>query len=154
MPAFAATTIDALGRRRTRVWDAADATTLRTRLRAESLWAVRIAPAPPDKRLASLTLRPRDLIALLHQLELQVRAGVRADGAIAQLAADLPAGPARKMLTQIHREVAQGSPIHVACRFSESVSPEIAAVIAAANRRRNCQKRCARSPRISQASTN
>ena len=107
MPAFAATTIDALGRRRTRVWDAADATTLRTRLRAESLWAVRIAPAPPDKRLASLTLRPRDLIALLHQLELQVRAGVRADGAIAQLAADLPAGPARKMLTQIHREVAQ-----------------------------------------------
>ena len=69
MPAFAATTIDALGRRRTRVWDAADSTELRAQLRAASLWPVRIAPAQPDRRLARLTLRSRDLIALLHQLE-------------------------------------------------------------------------------------
>ena len=82
MPAFAATTIDALGRQRTRIWDAADTATLRNRLRAESLWTVRIAPAQPDKRLARLTLRPRDLVALLHQLELQVRAGVTADAAL------------------------------------------------------------------------
>lgn len=132
MPAFAATTIDALGRQRTRIWEAADPATLRNRLRAASLWPVRIAPAQPDKRLARLTLRPRDLIALLHQLELQVRAGVTADAALAQLAADLPAGSARMMLTQIHREVAQGSPIHVACRtFGKVFPPELAAVIAA-----------------------
>jgi type II secretory pathway component PulF len=132
MPAFAATTIDAFGRQRTRVWEAADTATLRNRLRAESLWPVCIAPAQPDKRLARLTLRPRDLIALLHQLELQVRAGVTADAALAQLAADLPAGSARTMLTQIHREVAQGSPIHVACRtFGKIFPPELAAVIAA-----------------------
>ena len=132
MPAFAATTIDALGRRRTRVWDAADSTELRAQLRAASLWPVRIAPAQPDRRLARLTLRSRDLIALLHQLELQVRAGVTADAALAQLAADLPAGSARTMLTQIHREVAQGSPIHVACRaFGKVFPPELAAVIAA-----------------------
>ena len=132
MPAFAATTIDSLGRRRTRVWDAADATALRNRLRAASLWTVRIAPAQSDRRLAHLTLRPRDLIALLHQLELQVRAGVTADAALAQLAADLPVGSARTMLTQIHWEVAQGSPIHVACRgFGKVFPPELAAVIAA-----------------------
>lgn len=132
MPAFAATIIDAHGRRRTRVWESADATTLRTQLRAESLWPVRIAPAQPEQRLARLTLRPRDLIALLHQLELQVRAGVTADAALAQLAADLPDSSARTILTQIHREVAQGSPIHVACRtFGKVFPPEVAAVIAA-----------------------
>lgn len=132
MPAFATITIDALGRRRTGIWEAADPSALREKLRAASLWPVRIAPAPPDKRLARLTLRSRDLIALLHQLELQVRAGVTADAALAQLAADLPAGPARKMLAQIHREVAQGAPIHVACRsFRKVFPPEISAVIAA-----------------------
>ncbi|MDP3070025.1 MAG: type II secretion system F family protein [Opitutaceae bacterium] len=132
MPAFAATTIDALGRRRTGVWNAADTAELRTRLRAESLWPVRIAPARPNKRLAHLTLRPRELIALLHQLELQVRAGVTADAALAQLATDLPAGRARAVLTRIHGEVAQGAPIHVACRtFAKIFPPEVAAVIAA-----------------------
>lgn len=132
MPAFTATTIDALGRRRTGVWDAADTAELRARLRAESIWPVRIAPAQPNQRIARLTLRPRELIALLHQLELQVRAGVTADAALAQLAADLPAGRARSVLTHIHAEVAQGAPIHVACRiFSKIFPPELAAVIAA-----------------------
>ncbi|MEO5959559.1 MAG: type II secretion system F family protein, partial [Opitutaceae bacterium] len=132
MPAFAATTIDALGRRQTQIRDAADIADLRVRLRSESLWPVQIAPARPDQRLARLNLRSRELIALLHQLELQVRAGVTADAALAQLAADLPAGNARIVLTQIHREVAQGSTIHAACRvFRKIFPPELAAVIAA-----------------------
>jgi type II secretory pathway component PulF len=132
MPAFAITTIDGLGRRRSRVREAADVADLRTRLRAESLWPVRIAPAHAALRPQRLTLRSRDLIALLHQLELQVRAGVTADAALAQLAAHLPPSPAQRMLAHIHREVAQGSPIHVACRaFPRVFPPEIAAVIAA-----------------------
>ena len=132
MPTFAAITIDALGRRHSGRWDAADAAALRTRLRAQSLWPVRITAARPDARLARLTLRSRDLIALLHQLELQVRAGVTADAALAQLAADLPPGNARTVLAQIHREVAQGAPIHAACRvFVRIFPPQLAAVIEA-----------------------
>ncbi|MBL9186729.1 MAG: type II secretion system F family protein [Opitutaceae bacterium] len=132
MPAFAATVIDALGRERSGVWDAADATALRARLRAESLWPVRIAGARPDRRFARLSLPTRELVALLHQLELQVLAGVTPDAALAQLATDLPAGPARSLLAHLHREVAQGSPIHVACRACPRIFPaELAAVVAA-----------------------
>ena len=132
MPAFAITTIDGLGRRQSRVREAADVADLRTRLRAESLWPVRIAPARVATRQRRITLRSRDLIALLHQLELQVRAGVTADAALAQLAAHLPPSPAQRMLTQIHRDVAQGAPIHLACAAFPKVFPtEIAAVIAA-----------------------
>ncbi len=132
MPAFSATVIDALGRQRSGVWDAADATALRARLHAESLWPVRIAGVRPDRRLARLALPARDLIALLHQLELQVLAGVTPDVALAQLATDLPPGAARTLLGHLHREVAQGSPIHVACRACPRIfPPELAAVIAA-----------------------
>jgi len=132
MPAFSATTIDAFGRRQTGRWDAADADALRVRLRTQSLWPLRIAPARPDPRLARVTLRSRELVELLHQLELQVRAGVTADAALAQLAADLPAGRARHVLTCIHGEVAQGAPIHAACRrFARIFPPELAAVIEA-----------------------
>lgn len=132
MPTFAAITLDALGRRRNGLWEAADEPSLRHRLRAESLWPLRISRARPNRTNARLRLPSRDLVALLHQLELQVRAGQTADAAIAQLAADLPRGPARTMLAHIHREVAQGSPIHTACRTFEKIFPsELAAVIAA-----------------------
>lgn len=132
MPAFTATTLDALGRRHTGVWEAPDAGALRTRLRAQSLWPLRIAPARPDAKLVRLMLPTRDLVPLLHQLELQIRAGANADAALGQLATDLPAGPARTLLAHLHREVAQGSPIHVACRACPRVfPPELAAVIAA-----------------------
>lgn len=132
MPAFSALTIDAFGRRHSGEWDAPDADALRTRLRAQSLWPVRIVPARPHARLARLTLRSRELIALLHQLELQVRAGVTADAALAQLAEDLPPGTARIVLGHIHREVAQGSPIHMACRAFARIFPaQLAAVIEA-----------------------
>lgn len=132
MPVFSATVIDALGRQRSGVWDAPGSTALRARLRAESLWPVRIAATTPSRRLARLRLPTRDLVALLHQLELQVLAGVTPDAALAQLAADLPVGPARTLLAHLHREVAQGSPIHVACRACPRIfPPELAAVIAA-----------------------
>ncbi len=132
MPAFATTTIDGLGRRATRIRTADSLADLRARLRADGLWPVRIATAKPTRRLSRLKLPARDLVALLHQLELQVLAGVTPDAALAQLATDLPAGPARTLLAHLHREVAEGSPIHVACRACPRVfPPELAAVIAA-----------------------
>ncbi len=132
MPAFSVITLDAFGHRRIGYHDAPDLAALRARLRAESRWVVHIRAVRPDRAQARLTLRPRELIALLHQWELQVRAGVTADAALAQLAADLPPGPARTMLTAIHAQVAQGAPIHVACRTFEKVfPPDLAAVIAA-----------------------
>ena len=73
-----------------------------------------------------------EFVGLLHQLELQLRAGVNADSAIAQLAVDAPPGAMRRMLEKIHREIAQGTPIHVACRFFEKqFPPHLAAVVAA-----------------------
>ena len=84
------------------------------------------------RRLARLKLPTGDFIPLLHQLELQLRAGVTADVALAHLAEDAPAGPARLMLGDIHREVSRGRPIHEACRrFPRQFPPHLAAVIAA-----------------------
>jgi general secretion pathway protein F len=63
---------------------------------------------------------------------LQLRAGVNADTALGQLAEDAPPGAMRLMLEKIHREVAQGTPIHVACRFfARQFPPHLAAVVAA-----------------------
>jgi type II secretory pathway component PulF len=57
---------------------------------------------------------------------------VNADTALVQLAADAPPGAMRLMLERIHAEVAQGTPIHVACRFfTRQFPPHVAAVIAA-----------------------
>ncbi|MDP1581238.1 MAG: type II secretion system F family protein [Candidatus Didemnitutus sp.] len=131
MPAFHATVISPAGRRRTLRAEAADETQLRQRLRAQALWPLTIQPAAAEGKLARLRLPSREFIALLHQLELQVRAGVTADVAFGQLAEDA-VGPARILLTTIHAEVAQGVPIHTACRrFGRQFPPHVAAIIAA-----------------------
>src|SRR5258708_4236506 len=132
MPTFAATVIDPLGRRCSFTGDAPDAAQLRQRLRAQNLWPVRVEPAQPDAKLARLLLPTREFVALLNQLELQLRAGVTADAALTQLAADTPAGPTRRVLEKIEREVRQGIPIHEACRFfKKQFPPHLAAIIAA-----------------------
>jgi type II secretory pathway component PulF len=132
MPDFTATVIDPFGRRHSLVDDASDATQLRQRLRARNLWPVRIVPTPPDRRLGRLRLSTRDFVELLNQLDLQLRAGLTADIALAQLAVDAPPGPTRTMLEKIGREVRSGRPIHEACRFFERQFPaHVAAIIAA-----------------------
>lgn len=132
MPAFTATVIDPLGRRRSLVDEALDAAQLRQRLRARNLWPVRVESARPDGRLARLALSTRDFVGLLNQLELQLRAGITADAALTQLAADAPPGPGRTMLARIEREVRAGIPIHEACRYFEKQFPaHVAAIIAA-----------------------
>ena len=132
MPAFAINAIDRAGVRRFLREDAPSEATLRVQLRAQSLWPVRIREVRADRKLARLTLPAPEFVGLLHQLELQLRAGVNADSALGQLAADAPAGAMRVMLEKIHREVAQGTPIHVACRFFEKQFPShLAAVVSA-----------------------
>lgn len=132
MPAFAINAIDRTGVRRLLQETAPDEASLRARLREKSLWPVRIRPVAASRKLKRLTVPGTQFIGLLHQLELQLRAGVNADSALGQLAEDTPPGAMRLMLEQIHREVAQGTPIHVACRFFEKqFPPHLAAVVAA-----------------------
>ncbi|MDI1335795.1 MAG: type II secretion system F family protein [Lacunisphaera sp.] len=132
MPYYAVSAIDRQGIRRSLREAAPDEPSLREKLRAAALWPVTIRPLAPSRQSARLRLPVGDFIPLLHQLELQLRAGVNADVALAHLAEDSPPGPARTMLAHIHREVAQGRPIHEACRhFSRQFPPHLAAVIAA-----------------------
>jgi len=132
MPAFTATVIDPLGRRRSLVDEAPDVAQLRQRLRAKNLWPVSVEPARPSRKLGRLRLSTRDFVALLNQLELQLRAGITADAALTQLAVDAPPGPTRRMLEKIEREVRSGQPIHEACRyFGRQFPAHVAAIIAA-----------------------
>ena len=132
MPAFSATFIDERGRRRRGRFDASDIRQLRDELRARSLWPLHIAPAKPDRLASRLTIPVRDLVPVLNQLELQLRAGVTADEAFGQLAADSPEGPIRQFLSSVHHEVSHGHPIHRACRgFPRLFPPHLAAVIEA-----------------------
>lgn len=132
MPEFAITAIDGAGHRRSLRESAVDEPAVRERLRAQALWPLSVRPVPPAQRLAGLTLPVRDFVALLHQLELQLRAGVTADVAFVQLADDAPKGPVRTLLTTVSQAVAQGVPIHTACRFfARQFPPHVAAIIAA-----------------------
>jgi general secretion pathway protein F len=132
MPSFAVSVIDRQGIRRSLREAAPDEPALREKLRAQALWPVSIRSVQTDHGLARLTLPVAEFVGLLHQLELQLRAGVNADAALQQLAEDAPDGPMRRMLEKIHAEVAQGSPIHTACRFfARQFPPHVVAVIAA-----------------------
>ncbi len=132
MPAFAINAIDRAGARRFLREVAPTEAALRVQLRAKLLWPVKVREIPVSRKLARLILPVPEFIGLLDQLELQLRAGVNADAALGQLAVDAPPGAMRLMLEKIHREVAQGTPIHVACRFFErQFPPHLAAVVSA-----------------------
>lgn len=132
MTTFATLFIDEHGRRRTDRMDARDLDELKATLRSKSQWLVSARPTAVRKRLSRLTLPVRDFVPLLHQLELQLRAGVTADTALGQLAEDAPEGASRTILQSIHEEVARGQPIHVACRRFPRLYPDhLAAVISA-----------------------
>jgi general secretion pathway protein F len=132
MPAFSALVLDGQGNRQRLIRQGPDEAQVRAGLRAQSLWPLRIRQARHRRNLARLKLPTRDFIALLHQLDLQLRAGVNADVALGQLLEDAPAGKVRDLLEHVHREVAQGSAIHTACRFfKRQFPPHVAAVIAA-----------------------
>lgn len=132
MPEFAINVIDRSGRRSLLRESAASEPAVRERLRARGLWPVRVRPARAATSLTRLKVPLPAFLAFLHQLELQLRAGVTADAALAQLATDTPAGALRTMLEKIHERIAQGRPINEACRsFPRQFPPHLAAVIAA-----------------------
>ena len=132
MPDYAVSAIDRQGNRRSLREAAPDEPSLRARLHARALWPVRIRAVTSGRKPDRLKLPPGDFIPLLHQLELQLRAGVTVDAALGHLAEDAPEGPARTMLGHLHREVSQGRPVHEACRqFPRQFPPHLAAVIAA-----------------------
>lgn len=129
---FVIKVIDPAGRQRELRETAFNESTLRERLRGQGMWIVRMREATNARKLAQLKIPLPEFLALLHQLELQLRAGVTADAAIGQLAEDAPEGNLRTMLARIHGEIAQGVPIHTACRFFvRQFPPHLAAVIAA-----------------------
>jgi general secretion pathway protein F len=132
MPAYLVNVIDRTGSRRSLREAAPDESSLREKLRTQALWPVRIRPAREERGAAKLTLPIGEFVPLLHQLELQLRAGVTADVALGHLAEDAPKGPMRTMLSHIHEAVSRGRPIHEACRyFARQFPPHLAAVIAA-----------------------
>jgi type II secretory pathway component PulF len=132
MTTFATVFIDEQGRRRSDRMAAQDLDALKETLRSRSQWLVSARPATSGKRLSRFTLPVRDFVPLLHQLELQLRAGVTADAALGQLAEDAPEGASRIILRSIHEEVANGQPIHEACRRFPRLFPDhLAAVISA-----------------------
>jgi type II secretory pathway component PulF len=132
MPSFAALVVNGQGNRQWLSRQGASEAQVRAGLRAQALWPIRIRRTRGRRRLTGMKLPARDFIALLHQLELQLRAGVNADVALAQLLEDAPKGKVRDLLEHVHREVAQGSTIHTACRyFKNQFPPHVAAVIAA-----------------------
>ena len=111
MPTFAALVVGPSGRKFSVEEDAPDANALQVKLRARNLWPLRIEAAT-GQRKGRTKIPVGEFVALLQQLELQLRAGVTADVALAELAVDAPKGPTRRMLEAIHAEVAQGIPIH------------------------------------------
>jgi general secretion pathway protein F len=132
MPAYTVSAIDRSGIRRSFREAAPDEPTLREKLRTRALWPLRIQPVAPPRKLARLTIPVGDFVPLLHQLEMLLRAGVTADQALRQLAEDAPEGNAHTLLERVHEQVAQGRPIHEACRFfNKQFPPHVAAVIAA-----------------------
>lgn len=132
MPAYAVSAIDRSGTRRSFREAAPDEPALREKLRARSLWPLQIRPVASPRRLARFTIPVGDFVPLLHQLEMLLRAGVTADQGLRQLADDAPEGDMRTLLESIHEQVAQGRPIHEACRvFEKQFPPHLAAVIEA-----------------------
>jgi type II secretory pathway component PulF len=132
MPTYSVKIIDHAGSRRSLREVAPDEATLRAQLRSRGIWPVTVQELGVSVAPSRLALPNRELIALLQQLDLQLRAGVTADVAFAQLAEDAAPGPMQNLLTHLHREIQRGRPIHEACRHFPRVFPaHVAAIIAA-----------------------
>ena len=73
MPTFAALVIDGQGRRRRIIRDGMNEADVRSGLRLQALWPVKVRAARAGRNRSRLKLPSREFIALLHQLELQLR---------------------------------------------------------------------------------
>lgn len=132
MPAYVVRAMDRHGKSRSFREVAPDAEHAKESVRAKALWPTEVKLVEARKANPRLTIPVGQFVPLLHQLELQVRAGVTVDVALRQLAEDAPKGAVKTMLDRIQSEVAQGVPVHAACRyFEKQFPPHVAAVIEA-----------------------
>ena len=133
MSAFRFEAVDAHGRLRQGVVDAADARAVRDRLRADGLTPTAVAAAPADDSPLQRTRLPAASLALLtRQLASLVQSGMPLDQALVAVHEQADDAPARKLVDAIRSQVLAGESLPAALsRFPRTFSPLYRGLIAA-----------------------
>src|SRR6185295_3794261 len=123
--AFRFEAVDAHGRLRQGVVDAADARAVRDRLRADGLTPTAVAAAPADDSPLQRTRLPAASLALLtRQLASLVQSGMPLDQALVAVHEQADDAPARKLVDAIRTQVLAGESLPAALsRFPRTFSP-------------------------------
>jgi general secretion pathway protein F len=131
--AFRFEAVDAHGRLRQGVVDAADARAVRDRLRADGLTPTAVAAAPADDSPLQRTRLPAASLALLtRQLASLVQSGMPLDQALVAVHEQADDAPARKLVDAIRSQVLAGESLPAALsRFPRTFSPLYRGLIAA-----------------------
>ena len=133
MSAFRFEAVDAHGRLRQGVVDAADARAVRDRLRADGLTPTAVAAAPADDSpLQRTRLAAASLALLTRQLASLVQSGMPLDQALVAVHEQADDAPARKLVDAIRSQVLAGESLPAALsRFPRTFSPLYRGLIAA-----------------------
>ena len=133
MSAFRFEAVDAHGRLRQGVVDAADARAVRDRLRADGLTPTAVAAAPADDSPLQRTRLPAASLALLtRQLASLVQSGMPLDQALVAVHEQADDAPARKLVDAIRSQVLAGESLPAALsRFPRTFSSLYRGLIAA-----------------------
>jgi len=131
--AFRFEAVDAHGRLRQGVVDAADARAVRDRLRADGLTPTAVAAAPADDSPLQRTRLPAASLALLtRQLASLVQSGMPLDQALVAVHEQADDAPARKLVDAIRSQVLAGESLPAALsRFPRTFSSLYRGLIAA-----------------------
>jgi general secretion pathway protein F len=131
--AFRFEAVDAHGRLRQGVVDAADARAVRDRLRADGLTPTAVAAAPADDSpLQRTRLAAASLALLTRQLASLVQSGMPLDQALVAVHEQADDAPARKLVDAIRSQVLAGESLPAALsRFPRTFSPLYRGLIAA-----------------------
>ena len=133
MSSFRFEAVDAHGRLRQGVLDAADARAVRDRLRADGLTPTAVAAAPADDSPLQRTRLPAASLALLtRQLASLVQSGMPLDQALVAVHEQADEAPARALIDAIRSQVLAGESLPAALsRFPRTFSPLYRGLIAA-----------------------
>jgi general secretion pathway protein F len=132
LSAFRFEAVDAHGRLRQGVVDAADARAVRDRQRADGLTPTAVAAAPADDSPLQRTRLPAASLALLtRQLASLVQSGMPLDQALVAVHEQADDAPARKLVDAIRSQVLAGESLPAALsRFPRTFSPLYRGLIA------------------------
>ena len=133
MPDFAAIVVTSAGARRRRRLRGRDADEVRSALRARGLFVESLTPARARPGLARTRLPAALVILFFRQMEMLLSSGILLAEALDGLQARFPDPRARRLLAQVHEEVA-GSRSRLSAAlagFPRTFPPAIVAVIAA-----------------------